>query len=81
MTIEFNSWQEAIALMLGVIAITTSVAALHWKVFAEPLLRKILTPYSERLDVVSRVAEGAHPEEYQRAVRIVANERDLRSAI
>src|SRR5690606_39887845 len=26
-TIEFNSWQEAIALMLGLIAITTSVAA------------------------------------------------------
>jgi hypothetical protein len=81
MTIEFNSWHEAIVFMLAVIAITTAVATLHWKIFAEPLLRKILSPYSERLDVVSRVVEGAHPEEYQRAARVVMSERDLRRAI
>lgn len=81
MIIQFNSWHETLVFFLALGAVLTAAATLHWKVFAEPLLRKIFTPFGERLDTVTRVTQRMHPTEFRDAESETMRDRALRRAI
>lgn len=81
MTIHIDSWQAVFGAILAAAAVFSLVATLHWKVFAEPRLRKILAPYGERLDVVTNVVRLKFPQEYREALGAMQDERPLRSVI
>lgn len=77
MTIHFDSWQA----VLGFIAVLGLACTAHWKLFAAPLLRKMLTPYGESLDAVTKVIRFRYPAELKDAEYAVAQERGRRGAI
>lgn len=54
---------------------------LHWRIFAEPRLKKILAPYSYRLDALTRVIRFNYPAELKDAEKAVFQEREIREAI
>jgi hypothetical protein len=81
MKIEFNSLQDALVFILSAITFFTAAATLHWKVFVAPMLKKIISPFSERVDVVSRVSRFCHPAEYKDAEQAVYQEREMRRVI
>lgn len=81
MTLHFDSWQTFIGVVFGLAALISAVAALHWKLFIAPQIKTVLTPYGERLDVVTEVVRRKFPQEYMEAQRNVQDERPLRTAI
>ncbi len=80
MNIHIDSWQSAMVFMLTAIAVFSVIATLHWKIFAEPLLRKILAPYGERLEAVTYVVRAKYPQDFREALENINAERPLRSA-
>lgn len=81
MTIQIDSWQEALVFVLTAIAVLTAAASLHWVLFAAPLLKKIFIPYNERLEVVTRILRDKYPAEYERAETDMLSDRTLRGAL
>jgi hypothetical protein len=81
MTIHFDSWQSFIGVILGVMTIVSALSVAHWKLFAEPRLKKILGPYGDRLEAVSHVVRSKFPREYQDALTDINQGRALRSAL
>jgi hypothetical protein len=81
MRIEFNSLREVLLGIMVVGSFLSAAAALHWKLFVAPLLKKILLPYGEKLEVTARVARRAHPEIYKQEESAVLADRAIRRAI
>lgn len=81
MTIVIESWQQASIVIAAAIFVLGVVASLHWTLFAVPLLKKIFSPYRERLEVLSRVARDKYPEEYEKAELDVISDRMIKGSI
>jgi hypothetical protein len=76
-TIHINSLQDVFVFILAAIAVLGVVATLHWKIFAIPLLKKMIDPLAFGLTVTSRVVQQQHPEPFAQAQAEVKRESAL----
>jgi hypothetical protein len=80
-TIQIQSWQNILAFVLTLVAVLGALATMHWKLFAAPTLKKMLTPLAQGLTVTRRVVQEQHPEAFERAEAAAAREAELWSGI
>lgn len=77
MTIQIDSIQDVFVFILSGIAVLGVVATVHWKIFAVPLLQKMISPLSFGLTVTSRVVKQQHPESFAQAEADARRESEL----
>lgn len=81
MTIQIDSLQSVFAFILSAVVVLGLVATLHWKIFAAPLLQKLLDPTNARINITSRVVREKFPAEYTRIEGEYNQELKLRSSL
>lgn len=77
MTIKIDSWVEVFGFVLAGITVLSVVAAVHWTMFAVPLLKKMINPISFGLTVTSRVVKNKYPQEFKQAESDTRRESQL----
>ena len=63
--------------ILTAIAVLTAAATLHWRLFAVPLLKKMLDPLAFNQTVTSRVVKAKFPQDFKQAHEDAKREHEL----
>jgi hypothetical protein len=77
-TIQIDSIQSVLVFILSAVAVLTVAATLHWKIFAAPLLRKMIEPLAINAQIHNRILREKFPDEYERVQRDVTTDMRLR---
>jgi MFS-type transporter involved in bile tolerance (Atg22 family) len=77
-SVHINTLGEIFLVFLSGVTVMGVFAALHWKLFAAPLINKVMAPIVDNIDIHGRILRQKFPEEYDQFKEDVRGDRELR---